>query len=369
MNNLLSLYNPYYNKNVIEQHLELLKENGVVAFGKVRSKLRNYEHPHQDILDNIYQQTLKNEPTQLFLTDYNSIYVANVISINKDIKFIKVPKYYEELEVEYWFVFDDLRLIAHKDFELIRDKILSNFKATNFNDRTYTIYGNPYVYPMQITMKEEINYFEKDDEDFKFYTNIFKSEEQLLMKQNLIDFNFGKKGFYSLAPNSQDNIISAEIEYMQNKDNLLYDFSSVIVKYSKAVEFELYRFMRKVFLFLIENDAEIGNFTYAVQGRDYTLKNIESNKPNFGTYTYIIKSYEIKDAINSYFQDRSLKHFIFVAIPSFIRTMQNIRNESVHGDATPLKACDEIRNEVIGIGRSGILSEFERPFKNLCQIR
>ena len=40
--------------------------------------------------------------------------------------------------------------------------------------------------------------------------------------------------------------------------------------------------------------------------------------------------------------------------------MQNIRNESVHGDATPLKACDEIRNEVIGIGRSGILSEFDR---------
>ena len=76
---------------------------------------------------------------------------------------------------------------------------------------------------------------------------IFKSKEQLQMKQNLIDFNFGKKQFYNLAPNSQDNIISAEIEYMQNKENLLYDFSSVVVKYSKAVELELYNFMRKVF--------------------------------------------------------------------------------------------------------------------------
>jgi len=144
MKNLLSLYNPYYNENVIEQHLELLKENGVVAFGKVRSKLRDYEHPNQDVLDSIYEETSRDEPIQLFLTDYNSIYVANVISINKNIKFIKVPKYYEELEVEYWFVFDDLRLIAHKDFE---------------------IYGNPYVYPMQVTMKEEINYFDKDDEE------------------------------------------------------------------------------------------------------------------------------------------------------------------------------------------------------------
>jgi len=125
MKNLLSLYNPYYNENVIEQHLKLLKENGVVAFGKVRSKLRDYEHPNQDTLSEIYDETAKNNPTQLFLTDYNSIYVANVISVNKTINLIKVPKYYEDLEVEYWFVFDDLRLIVHKDFETIRDKIFS----------------------------------------------------------------------------------------------------------------------------------------------------------------------------------------------------------------------------------------------------
>jgi len=360
MKNLLSLYNPYYNENVIEQHLKLLKENGVVAFGKVRSKLRDYEHPNQDVLDGIYEETSREEPIQLFLTDYNSIYVANVISINKTINLIKVPKYYEELEVEYWFVFDDLRLIAHKDFEIIRDKILSNFKATNFNDRTYAIYGNPYVYPMQITMKDEINYFNKEDEDFKFYTNIFKSEEQLQMKQNLIDFNFGKKSFYSLAPNSQDNIISAEIEYMQNRDNLLYDFSSVIVKYSKAVELELYRFMKKVFTHLLEADKELENFPYSVQNRDYKLKDILIHKPNFGTYTYLIKSYEIKNAINAYVQNRTLRHFISIAVPSFIRTMQNVRNESVHGDATPLKECEEIRSEVVGIGKSGMIVEFGR---------
>jgi len=360
MKNLLNLYNPYYNENVIEQHLQLLKENGVVAFGKIRSKLRDYEHPNQDILDSIYEDTSRDEPIQLFLTDYNSIYVANVISINKTISLIKAPKYYEDLEVEYWFVFDDLRLIAHKDFEVIRDKVLSNFKATNFNDRTYAIYGNPYVYPMQVTMKEEINYFEKEDEDFKFYTNIFKSVEQLQMKQNLIDFNFGKKGFYSLAPNSQDNIISAEIEYMQNKDNLLYDFSSVIVKYSKAVELELYRFMKKVFAHLLEADHELENFPYAIQGRDYKLKDILTHKPNFGTYSYLIKSREIKNAINEHIQNGTLRHFIFVATPSFIRTMQNVRNESVHGDATPLKECDEIRSEVIGIGKGGMLGEFYR---------
>lgn len=38
---LLILYNPYYQSDVIESHLEILKTHGKVAFGKVKSKMRN----------------------------------------------------------------------------------------------------------------------------------------------------------------------------------------------------------------------------------------------------------------------------------------------------------------------------------------
>ena len=41
MTNLLILYNPYYQDTVIESHLEVLKQKGKVAFGKVRSKLKD----------------------------------------------------------------------------------------------------------------------------------------------------------------------------------------------------------------------------------------------------------------------------------------------------------------------------------------
>jgi len=33
---------------------------------------------------------------------------------------------------------------------------------------------------------------------------------------------------------------------------------------------------------------------------------------------------------------------------------------SVHGDSTPLKECNKIRTVVIGIGQSGMLSEFDK---------
>jgi hypothetical protein len=45
MKNILILYNPYYQENIIEQHLDILKQNGAVAFGKVKSKLNNTQHP------------------------------------------------------------------------------------------------------------------------------------------------------------------------------------------------------------------------------------------------------------------------------------------------------------------------------------
>lgn len=40
MNNLVILYNPYYQSDVIEQHLAVLREKQKVAFGKVRSKIK-----------------------------------------------------------------------------------------------------------------------------------------------------------------------------------------------------------------------------------------------------------------------------------------------------------------------------------------
>lgn len=362
--NILSLYNPYYNANVIEQHIELLKQNSVVAFGKVRSKLRNYDNPHQVSLDNIYNNVSIDKPMQLFLTDYSSIYVANVIEVVEDTN-IKVPTYYEELDVEHWFIFDDLRVIIHKDFEVVRDSILSNFKAVDFNNSTYAIYGNSYVYPMEVTMKKEVNYFKKSEKEFKYYLNIFKTQEELDIQKTLIDFSFGTKRFYNFTPNTQDNIISAELEFMQNRDNLLYDFSSIVLKYSKAVEFELYRFMKVLISFIIEKDEYISTFKYQINRREFDITNILYEKPNYGTYLFLLKSHEIKDVIKQYIYHGALLNFMFNTIPFNIKTVQDIRNESIHGSPASYAKCKELREEVIGIGKNSIIAQLDKFLKNI----
>ena len=134
MQNLIILYNPYYEKDVIEQHLKVLIENQKVAFGKVRSKLKNIEHNFQDDLENIYKSVDESNYLQLFLTDYSSIYVAKVVKITNEDLYDLAPAYYKEknLEVETWFLIEDICEIVRNDFEKVRDDILANFTALNF---------------------------------------------------------------------------------------------------------------------------------------------------------------------------------------------------------------------------------------------
>jgi len=143
---------------------------------------------------------------------------------------------------------------------------------------------------MQVTMKEEINYFDKEDEDFKYFTNIFKSKQEIEVKNSLINYCFPTKIFYSFAPNSQDNLISAEIEYTQNKHNPLYDFSAVVMKYSKIIELELYGFFKYLFKYLISKTSSIANINYSVQGQDYIVDDLFTYKANYGTYNYLLRN-------------------------------------------------------------------------------
>ena len=102
---LLILYNPYYENNVIESHLAILKAQGSVAFGKIRSKMRTQEPSEQptqepstpaQILEppstafastqweRLIASISSKSPLQLFLSDYANLYVCKVTAITKE---------------------------------------------------------------------------------------------------------------------------------------------------------------------------------------------------------------------------------------------------------------------------------------------
>lgn len=89
------LYNPYYQKNVIKEHLEILLEKGEVAVGKLKSKLKDISHPFENKLQELIEGINKENYLQLFLTDYSSIYVA-IISAE-----IEFQHYKEDLTLDF----------------------------------------------------------------------------------------------------------------------------------------------------------------------------------------------------------------------------------------------------------------------------
>lgn len=94
-----------------------------------------------------------------------------------------------------------------------------------------------------VRLKKERSYFLGDE---KHYLSVYKSKEYLMMQENFMRFVFGKRLFYLLHPDSINNIIHAELELLQSENDLLNDFTSIIVKYSKTLEHEIYHFAKKI---------------------------------------------------------------------------------------------------------------------------
>ncbi|MGL2384250.1 HP0729 family protein [Helicobacter pylori] len=345
MNHLLILYNPYCQQDVIQQHLSVLQEKSQVGFGKIRSKLNDQEK--HDSLEEIYKATNEKNFLQLFLTDYANLFAAKVIKVSKEIDEGLIPSYYKEknLEVEDFFVISDLRELVREDFSLLRDQFLANFIAPN--NHTYAIYGNNYIYPLPVKLKEERSYFLGDE---KHYLSVYKSKEYLTMQENFMRFVFGKRLFYLLHPDSINNIIHAELELLQSENDPLNDFTSIIVKYTKTLECEIYLFAKKVLLKACENDPSLYDLAYKVQGKSFTLKDFFTKKPNLGSINFLLRHEKVQDHL-----EENLKRFINYPFQKSLSLIQNIRNEAVHQKALGLNEVEKIRNEILGIEGTSLL--------------
>ena len=368
MKNLIILYNPYYQDDVIEQHLKVLIENEKVAFGKVKSKLKNMEQIFQKQLEEIYKSVSETNYLQLFLTDYSSIYVAKVVAVSNDDMYDLAPAYYKEknLEVETWYVISDICEIVRNDFQKTRDEILANFTTTNFDNHTYAVYGNSYVYPLIVDMKYKTDYFDCDNKDFKYYPDVFKSEKFLAIKQNIIDFSFGSKHIFHLHPNSLNNIISSEIELQEHKLDNTYDFSSIVIKYSKTLEQEIYLFIKTLFKFLIDKNPNIQNIPYVIQGRDYVVQDIFNHKPNFGTYKFLLKDEKVKETIELNLE-KIESFFVQKKLINYIYYIQEIRYETVHDKPATLNDAKSLRDKILGIAQESILIELVKYKKMILE--
>ncbi|BCZ19154.1 ATP-binding protein [Helicobacter sp. NHP19-012] len=362
--NLLILYNPFYQENVIELHLAILKEKGKVAFGKIRPKSKDQEHKHPETLERIYQSTNSKDFLQLFLTDFASLFVAKVEAVREDLEGVSAPEYYFNKDrkfnsVEAWFIITDMRELERNDFTAVRDRYLPNFTTPDHNNHTFRIYGNDYDYPLAIEMKKEINYFEDPK---KHYPNVFKSAEFLELKERLIELNFGATA-YKLHHASLDNVIYAEMEYQKNKQDPLYDFGPIALRYSKILEQEAYALFKDLVRFLAQNNPKILEMRYFSHSKKENtplgqiLSDDYKDKPVLADYKNIIALPSLQQPLLDLLPS-PVRVFLSKSLLEVIEIFRSVRNKSAHGnERTSLKEAQCLRNEILGITGTNILKE------------
>lgn len=368
MKDLLILYNPYYQSNVIEEHLAVLKTRGQVAFGKVRSKLKdkfgnlgvqnanfslnlgtnskqnlnlssensalasenlnapkNPQNSSLQALQSLLESS--NSPfLQLFLTDYASLYVAKVVKIAKNADESIIPSYYKDkkLSVEGFFIIEDLRELVRDDFVSVRDEYLANFTTPDYDNHTYVLYGNAYVYPLIIEQKQHLAYFDGDERHF---LQLFKSAEFLHQKQVLADYTFGKQYLYAMNPDSFDNLIYAELEFHACKGDRLYDFSSVVLRYAKCFESECYLLIKRLISVLSQRDESILSLTFTQMGKSFEVRSLLTNKAMLGAYNHLIDSL-LKAHIKEHLSDEFVN--VCRKLSKQIAFIQRVRNPAAH---------------------------------------
>ncbi len=247
--------------------------------------------------------------------------------------------------MEDFFIISDLRELVREDFSLLRDQFLANFIVPN--NHTYAIYGNNDVCPLPVRLKEERSYFLGDE---KHYLSVYKSKEYLIMQENFMRFVFGKRLFYLSHPDSINNIIHAELELLQSENDLLNDFTSIIVKYSKTLEYEIYLFAKKVLLKACAKDPNLYDLDYKVQGKSLILEDFFTQKPNLGSVKFLLRHEKIQ-----YHLEENLNRFINYPFSKSISLIQDIRNEAVHEKALSLHEVEKLRNEILGIEGASLL--------------
>jgi hypothetical protein len=374
MHNLLILYNPYYNQEMLEDHVRILgayedMTQARVGLGKIRSKMRDYEHSRGERIDALYGAISPQSPLQLYLTDFSSMYVCYVEEVADVLpEGVDAPEYYAQLDVEKWFVVSDIREIARNDFEYVRDQVLVGLTTPNYGNHTYALYGNRYDYPLEVEQKEPLHYFESFHTGKRHFGKVFKSSTYAALQQDLIHYVYGREILYAMHPDSMESIIHAEMVYAEHRENATYDFASVVVQYAKAFENELYYFLRRLFEKLMGYDSALESIGYQVQGREFVLYDYLSQKPNMGTNKYLLGNNSIYKAYTAYYDYKThatLLNLLKYDIKHAINTIQSIRNEASHGGSISKAECQEVRAVMLGIGRESIMSTMMKARETL----
>ncbi|MGW8267526.1 MAG: hypothetical protein ACWGSQ_14260 [Longimicrobiales bacterium] len=377
---LLTLWNPSYASDAMDEHLRVLldwagrarrgeadADDLYVWWGRIRSPNRKGALPHAEEIGAIDSQIQSGVETHLYLTDYRSLYVAHLGEVtpanlpgDEPGELDHMPHYYRSQFADFWFRLWDIRRLVGDDTPAVIEE-LKRLRNTRYHDRPVSLYGGMVDLPLIVTREDEVSWF--SDKDVLTEGHLWAERESELkgeterMARELRDNLLGPEVWAVLEPATRTFLASAEAVFRARRDDPAFDFSGPAVEYAKAVEAELNALL---FPALRKGLAGKTEAERAVR-LDSGLLDLGKRIPpqSLGTILLMLekKAVVTKGVRKAFVHDHG---WILGELPHCLRRIVDLRNPAAHSTSSTRDAVGTRRREVLGIGLEGVVPRLAR---------
>jgi hypothetical protein len=328
----------------------------------VRSSNRQQGLPHLDAILALDDQLRGDDgpscEMHLYLTDYQSLYVAHVGEITSDDVLEDdpemVPAFYrtQDLNCDCWFrLWDIRRVVSANMLDVIEE--LKKLRNTRYHDRPVSIYGGMVELPLIVTRDDDARYFDADVRTQitgdRFWAE-FDAERvgSGAMERELRDNVIGDSAWRGFDPIARGFIATAERIFRDYRAELGFDLSAVAVNFAKAFEVQTNLLLRQA-LARVPSQQRLAN----VDGE--TVDVAAGRLWSLGQLSLIISG---EHAINTALR-RTLRNgdWFATSLPPILRELAEIRNSAAHSGRASREVVTRLRNQMLGIGGGGAIAE------------
>ena len=315
--------------------------------------------PHLDdilALSAMLARSAEEDEMHLYLTDYRSLYVADVEYITGDdprvMDAAHVPEYYAAggLNCDCWFRLRDVRALVRSDLEGVASE-LARLRNTRYYDKPVSLYGGMVDLPLIVARPDNRRFFQDGERDLLADGQLwarFDAEQGGVgaMEATLRDDHLGKRAWNSLDPAARRFLAMAERTLREHRNDPAADLSPVILGYAKALEVQVNRVLADA-LASAEPAARLAN----IDGRTV---DISTKQPlSLGVLARILTGEQkLSRHVERELQDG---HWFTYQLAAVIDQISQLRNPAAHVGKVSREEVIRSRNVLLGVGYDSVI--------------
>lgn len=374
---LVAVWNPSYTKNAMEEHLAVLlrhaalqrsgkcsDEDVYVWWGRVRSRNRRSNLPHLDDIHAIDESLGAADPpeTCLYLTDYQSLYVADLAEIHfgalSGAESAHVPPYYatDHLECDFWFKLWDVRRLVSDDMLAVIEE-LKHLKSVAYHDQPVSLYGGMVELPLVVTRPDDTHFFDIDQRDVVTGASLWAEFDAEMgtgiaaVERTLRDDLLGDAAWRALDPTVRNFIATAEKVFREHRSDPSFDFAPVLGSFSKALEVQVGALLSQAMPRLATPQRFLN-----IDGRSVDLA--ERRALSLHHIVQVLAGDQARaQSLAAVFANGGWFTGAFAAV---LDQFRDVRNAGIHELRIDRKTAMLWRNQLLGVGCAGHFVELAR---------